>query len=112
MLGNMTGFVAPKTHIIATITHVANTFLAGISDQRSILRLHLGWQSIQHRHGQFFLVDSDTHGLKFLRQLLDAVDIRLLQLVLNQMVLTCSDVTTIDVSDVQQMSQMADLSEV
>jgi hypothetical protein len=28
------------------------------------------------------------------------------------MVLTCSEVTTIDVSDVQQMSQMADLSEV
>jgi hypothetical protein len=33
-----------------------------------------------------------------------------LKLVLNQMVLTCSNVTTIDVSDVQQMSQMADLN--
>jgi hypothetical protein len=35
---------------------------------------------------------------------------RVLKLVLNQMVLTCSNVTTIDVSDVQQMSQMADLN--
>jgi hypothetical protein len=32
--------------------------------------------------------------------------------VLNQMVSTCSDATTIDVSDVQQMSQMAELTEV
>jgi hypothetical protein len=35
-----------------------------------------------------------------------------LKLVLKQMVLTCSEVTTIDVSAVQQVSQMADLSEV
>jgi hypothetical protein len=33
-----------------------------------------------------------------------------LKLALNQMVLTCSDVTKIDGSDVQQMSQMADLN--
>jgi hypothetical protein len=33
-------------------------------------------------------------------------------MVLNQRVLTYSDVTTIDVIDVQQMSQMADLNEV
>jgi hypothetical protein len=35
-----------------------------------------------------------------------------LKLVLNQMVSTYSDATTIDGNDVQQMSQMADLSEV
>jgi hypothetical protein len=35
---------------------------------------------------------------------------RVLKLALNQMVLTCSDVTKIDGSDVQQMSQMADLN--
>jgi hypothetical protein len=35
-----------------------------------------------------------------------------LKLVLKQMVLTCSEVTKIDVRDVQQMSQMANLSEV
>jgi hypothetical protein len=34
----------------------------------------------------------------------------LLKLALNQMAMTCSDVTKIDVSDVQQMSQMADLN--
>jgi hypothetical protein len=34
----------------------------------------------------------------------------LLMLALNQMAITCSDVTKIDVSDVQQMSQMADLN--
>jgi hypothetical protein len=34
----------------------------------------------------------------------------LLKLALNQMAMTCSDVTTIDGSDVQQMSQMADLN--
>jgi hypothetical protein len=33
-----------------------------------------------------------------------------LKLALNQMAMTCSDVTTIDGSDVQQMSQMADLN--
>jgi hypothetical protein len=35
-----------------------------------------------------------------------------LKLVLEQMVLKCSEGTKIDVSDVQQMSQMANLSEV
>jgi hypothetical protein len=34
----------------------------------------------------------------------------LLKFALNQMVLTCSDVTKIDGSDVQEMSQMADLN--
>jgi hypothetical protein len=34
----------------------------------------------------------------------------LLKLALNQMAVTCSDVTKIDGSDVQQMSQMADLN--
>jgi hypothetical protein len=34
----------------------------------------------------------------------------LLKLALNQMAITCSDVTKIDVSDAQQMSQMADLN--
>jgi hypothetical protein len=33
-----------------------------------------------------------------------------LKLALNQMAMTCSDVTKIDGSDVQQMSQMADLN--
>jgi Reverse transcriptase (RNA-dependent DNA polymerase) len=36
----------------------------------------------------------------------------LLRLALKLTVFTCSDVTTVDVSDVQQMSQMPDLSEV
>jgi hypothetical protein len=35
---------------------------------------------------------------------------RVLKLALNQMAMTCSDVTKIDGSDVQQMSQMADLN--
>jgi hypothetical protein len=35
---------------------------------------------------------------------------RVLKLALNKMAMTCSDVTKIDVSDVQQMSQMADLN--
>jgi hypothetical protein len=35
----------------------------------------------------------------------------MLTMLLKVTVLTCSDVTTIDVSDVQQMSQMPDLSE-
>jgi Reverse transcriptase (RNA-dependent DNA polymerase) len=41
----------------------------------------------------------------------EKITLIVLKLVLNQTVLTCSDVTAIDVSDVQQMSQMADLSE-
>jgi hypothetical protein len=35
----------------------------------------LGWQTIQHCHGDFFVVDSDAHGLQLLSQLLHAVDI-------------------------------------
>jgi hypothetical protein len=41
-----------------------------------------------------------------------SAEYQILKVVLNQMVLACSDVTKIDVSDVQQMSQMADLSNV
>jgi hypothetical protein len=38
------------------------------------------------------------------------LDIAMFKLALNQMAMTCSDVTKIDVSDVQHMSQMADLN--
>jgi hypothetical protein len=70
-----------------------------------------------HTHLASFVIiylDDNIHPTHFAKIQVFRQEIHrfLFKLALNQMAMTCSDVTTIDVSDVQQMSQMADVSEV